>query len=272
MNKLPLLLFCCCLLCCKPAQAEEQATFNWQFSIGLGLSHSYNLLPALDSQQNGVPQLQLLFDFEYRNWFAETPSLRSSQLFGDPTLGYRLNHSDKHNLAVILATYHNGFGPTISTSDGIPVRKLEGLHNRKTDLMPGLRYQYHAADSQLLSLQLSKDIGAHHGEMLRLFYGFRFEQKNWDLYFNTELSWYSAGLVNYYYGVTSEEARPDRPAYRAGSGWRWHNGVVSVYPLTKQWVMELGTGINWYTRSFTNSPLTRNNPELVSFVLVRYVF
>lgn len=277
---LSVLLYSFLLTISSISLAEEQSAFNWQFGIGLGISHNRNLLPTMDSPRNGIPQLQLLFDFEYKNWFAETPSLRSGQLFGvrsgrlldDFTLGYRLSNSERQNLAVIVASYHDGFGPSIASGDGIRNSKLAGLHNRKSDLMPGLRYQLYTTDNQLLSLQLNKSVSAHHGEMLRLFYGFRFEQHNWDLYFNSELSWYSAKLVNYYYGVTAAEVRSQRPRYQSGSGWRWHNGLVGVYPLNQHWVTELGAGINWYTQAFTDSPLTRNNPEVVSFALIRYVF
>lgn len=271
--KKPLLLLLLGTLINIPVFAEEEsAVFNWQFSIGLGISHSRNLIPVLDSQQNGIPQLQLALDFEYKNWFAETPSLRSGQVYGDSILGYRISSSNRHNLAAIIAGYHEGFGPNRAISDGMPANRQEGLRNRKSDLMPGLRYQYHAADNQLFSLQFNKDIDAHHGEILKVFYGFRFEQNNWDLYFNSELTWYSAKLINYYYGVSDTEIKPGRPAYYTGSGWRWHTGLVGVYPLSTNWVAELGTGINWYTREFTDSPLTRNNPEVLSFVLFRYVF
>ena len=139
MKKLRLLLLYGLLLTISSISlAEEESAFNWQFGVGLGVSHNRNLLPAMDSPRNGIPQLQLLFDFEYKNWFAETPSLRSGQLFGvrsgrlldDFTLGYRLSNSERHNLAVIMASYHDGFGPSVASGDGISSSILDGLHNR----------------------------------------------------------------------------------------------------------------------------------------------
>lgn len=281
MKKLQLVFFLGIQLLISPVSlADEASAFNWQFGIGLGISHNRNLLPALDSAHNGIPQLQLLFDFEYKNWFAETPSLRSGQLFGvrngrlldDFTLGYRFYDSEQQNLAFIVASYHDGFGPSVAIGDRLSSDRLAGITNRESDLMPGMRYQLYTSENQLLSLQLNKDISSHHGDMLRVFYGFRFEQHNWDLYVNSELTWYSAKLVNYYYGISAAEVHSGRLQYQAGNGWRWHNGLVGVYPLNKNWVTELGTGINWYSRAFTDSPLTRTNPEVVSFALIRYVF
>lgn len=271
MPKLLLLCFSLALLTGKTA-ADEESTFNWQLGVGFGASHGRNLIPAFDSKQNGLPQLQIHFDFEYKNWFAETGSVRSGYVFGDPTLGYRLLKDDDYNVALTAASYHFGFGPTISSNDGLRLKSLEGLNNRTHDLLPGVRYQQQLSENQLFSLQLSKDVIAHHGEILSLFYGHRFEYNNWDLYLNTELSWHSAKLVNYYYGVNALESRPERPQYHAGSGWRQHYGLVGVYPLHTKWVMELGAGINWYSKAHTQSPLTRNKPEWQSFVIFRYVY
>lgn len=252
--------------------AEDAKKFNWQLNVVFGASHGNNLVTAFDSKVNDAPQLQIQFDFEYKNWFAETTSVRSGYVFGNPTLGYRLLNGDNYNVAIVMASYHLGFGPTVSSRDGLRIGSLEGLNNREHDLAPGLRYQQQLSENQLFSLQLNKDFKAHHGEMFSVFYGHRFEYSNWDLYLNTELNWHSAKLVNYYYGVTATESKPDRPVYEAGSGWRQHFGLVGVYPLHPKWVMELGSGINWYSKAHTNSPLTRDKPEWQSFVLFRYVY
>lgn len=264
-----LLLLASCALPATKADAADADEFNWQLAFGFGVSHGRNLIADFDNRLNGIPQLQIHFDFEYKNWFAETTGVRSGYVFGDPALGYRLFSGGNYNLAIIATSYHFGFGPD---NDQIRTRKLEGLDDRSNDLITGLRYQRQLDDKQLFSVQLTKDIIAHHGEILSLFYGHRFEYNNWDLYLNTELSWHSAKLVNYYYGISARESRPERPEYRAGSGWRQHYGVVGVYPLHTKWVMELGAGVNWYSRAHTNSPLTRNKPELQSFVIFRYVY
>lgn len=271
MPKLLVLCFGLALLTGKTL-AGEQATLNWQLGVGFGISHGRNVIPEFDSKLNGLPQVHIQFDFEYKNWFAETDGVRSGYVFGDPTLGYRLLNSDDSNLALIAASYHYGFGPTLSSNDGLRLESLEGLNNRKHDLLPGVRYQRQLSDNQLFSVQLSKDIIAHHGELISLFYGYRVEYNNWDLYLNTELSWHSDKLVNYYYGVTAAESSPDRPEYQAGSGWRQHFGMVAVYPLHPKWVVELGAGLNWYSNAHRQSPLTRDDAAWQSFIIFRYVY
>lgn len=248
------------------------ADFSWQLGLGMGIGHSYNLIRDFDDEQNKKPQLQIMFVLEYKKLFMETPGLRAGRLVDDATLGYRFYRDDQHEFSLIAASYHDAFGPTVGTAEGIRTRTLEGLNDRDDDLVLGFRYQYQATDKQLLSLNLGRDLLAHEGGVASAFYGVRFEQGNWDIYLNSELKWYSEALVDYYYGVTPAESRADRPIYKAGQGWRWHSGVVGVYPLSTRWIFETGVGGNWYSSSFSHSPLTRGNKELVSFGLVRYLF
>lgn len=271
MKKLLSSLLIGCLLMAAPAYAAP-ADFSWQLGLGLGINHSYNLIPEFDDEQNKKPQLQLLFALEYKNLFMETPGLRAGRLVDDATLGYRLQRNDLHEFSLVLASNHEAFGPTVGAAEGIRTRALEGLNDREDDLLLGFRYQYQATDKQLLSLNWGRDLRTHEGSVASAFYGVRFEKSNWDIYLNSELKWYSASLVDYYYGVTPAESRVGRPVYRADQGWRWHSGVVGVYPLSTRWIFETGVGGNWYSNSFSRSPLTRGNKELVSFGLVRYLF
>lgn len=271
MKRYLLCLLISCLSITAPVRASG-SDFSWQLGLGLGINHSYNLIPEFDDEQNKRPQLQLLLALEYKNLFMETPGLRAGRLVDDAALGYRLHRNEQHEFSLIAASYHDAFGPTVGRSEGIRTKTLESLNNRDDDLVLGLRYQYQATDKHLLSLNWGRDLRAHKGGVASAFYGVRFEKGNWDIYLNSELKWYSQALVNYYYGVKLVESRPDRPVYNADQGWRWHTGVVGVYPLTTRWVFETGVGGNWYSSSFSNSPLTRSNKELVSFGLVRYLF
>jgi len=271
MKKLKISLTCMCVSAASPVFAAW-SDLSWQFGLGLGINHSYGLIEELDDIQNKEPQFQLLFEVEYKNWFLENPGLRAGKLVGDAALGYRLHQDDHHDFSLLSVSYHDGFGPDVNITEGIRTKKLEGLNNRKNDFLLGFRYQYHATDNHLFALQVGRDAVAHKGSMARAFYGIRFEKSNWDIYLNNEVNWYSGSLVDYYYGVTPEETRPGRDVYAASNGWRWHSGVVGVYPLSTQWVFEMGVGGNWYSNSFSRSPLTRGNKELVSFGLVRYLF
>ena len=48
-----------------------------------------------------------------------------------------------------------------------------------------------------------------------------------------QLSWRGSKLNDYYYGVRPEEATPERPAYRAGSGFGGEAGLQAAYRLSE---------------------------------------
>ena len=50
-----------------------------------------------------------------------------------------------------------------------------------------------------------------------------------------QLSWRDSKLNDYYYGVRPEEATPERPAYRAGSGFGGEAGLQAAYRLSEHW-------------------------------------
>jgi len=47
--------------------------------------------------------------------------------------------------------------------------------------------------------------------------------------------WVSATRVDYYYGVSAAEARPDRPEYRGTSSWNWDLTLGANVRLTENW-------------------------------------
>ena len=70
-----------------------------------------------------------------------------------------------------------------------------------------------------------------------------------------ELSWRDARLNNYYYGVRPEEATPERPAYRAGSGVGAEIGLQAAYRLTSEWQVLAALGASRASAAVRASPV-----------------
>jgi outer membrane protein len=47
--------------------------------------------------------------------------------------------------------------------------------------------------------------------------------------------WESARRVDYYYGVTEEEARPGRPFFRGEATWSWDLNLTAIYDISSKW-------------------------------------
>ncbi len=70
-----------------------------------------------------------------------------------------------------------------------------------------------------------------------------------------EVSWRDSKLNDYYYGVRPEEATPERPAYRAGSGFGTEVGVQAAYRLTGHWQLLAALGASRASSAVRGSPV-----------------
>ena len=65
----------------------------------------------------------------------------------------------------------------------------------------------------------------------------------------------SARLNDYYYGVTSAEATPERPAYTAGSGTNGSVGLNARYDLSRHWHLFGGLSATYWPATVRDSPI-----------------
>lgn len=240
--------------------------------LSLGAAYQYSLVAPLDKTINSQPLLTLAADLQYRDFFIESDDQRNVLRFGSGLLGYYLWRNQNSSLSAITTSYHDEVGPNIFTLSGYKnIPELNGLELRHSDLLLGLRYQ-RFWDQHYVAIEFGHDIASHYGQHLRAIYSFRQPFFNWDFYYNVGMSFSTAKLVNYYYGITLPESLVERPVYRAGAGQQLHLGVNAVYPLSPEWLFELGLAVNGFSRAYTTSPLSSRDREFRSLVTFRYVF
>jgi outer membrane protein len=240
--------------------------------LSLGAAYHRSLVAPLDKTINGKPLLELSADLQYRNFFIESGYRRNVLRYGSGLLGYYLWRNQDSTLSVTTTSYNNAIGPKVFTIFGnVHLPELNGLELRVSDLLLGLRYQ-RFWQQHYVAIELGQDIASHYGQQLRLTYSYRQPLRNWDLYYNIGISSSTAKLVNYYFGVTVPESLADRPVYRASTGQQLHLGFSAVYPLSPDWLMELGLAVDHFSSAYTSSPLSNRDNELRSLVKFRYVF
>lgn len=266
-------LWCLLLLLFSSAHCHaswEELDFTGYLS--LGAAYQQTLIAPLDRTINGKALLNLSIDLQYRNFFIESEDRRNVLRYGSGLIGYHLWQNEESTFSVTATSYHDAIGPDLATVFGtVHLPELEGLHLRNSDFLIGLRYQRYW-QQHYAAIELGQDIESHYGQQLRLIYSFRYPLRNWDLYYNIGLSFSTARLVNYYYGVTTAESLVDRPEYSAGAGQQVHFGFSAVYPLSPAWLIEFGLAANGFSAAYTNSPLSDRNKEFRSLVKFRYVF
>lgn len=248
----------------------DEVEFTGYVSVGAGYQRA--IIGALDQSVNGRLLLNLSADVTYHNFFIESDERRNVLRYGSGIIGYHLWQQDDASLALIGTGYHQAIGPDLTTAFGKQhITELEGLKLRDSDFLVGLRYQRFWGQ-HYWAIEVGQDIESHYGQQLRLLYSYRQPWRNWDLYYNAGMSFSTARVVDYYYGVRPAESLIGRPVYQAGAGQQLHFGVSALYPLSTNWLLELGLAANLFSNAYTDSPLSSRNSECLSLVKFRYVF
>jgi len=248
----------------------DEIEFTGYFAVGGGYQHA--LIGALDQSVNHRLLLNLSADVSYRNFFIESDERRNVLRYGSGIIGYHLWQQQDSSIALIGTGYHQAIGPDLETAFGKQhIAELDGLALRDSDFLLGIRFQ-HFWDQHYWAAEIGQDIESHYGQQLRFLYSYRQPIRNWDIYYNAGVSFSTAKLVDYYYGVRPVETMVNRPAYRAGAGQQIHFGLSALYPLSPDWLLELSMASNFFSHAYTNSPLSSRDAEFLSLVKFRYVF
>ena len=85
-------------------------------------------------------------------------------------------------------------------------------------------------------------------------------------------AWQSADLVDYYYGVRPEEARPGRPAWRGESTVNATAGLFVFSPLTQRLLLQSFLRLERLGPEIEDSPIVADATALTAFAAVSYRF
>lgn len=140
-------------------------------------------------------------------------------------------------------------------SDDVPA-SMVGMAQREFGTDIGLGASLRLGDGAAYAELLTDTEGASDGTELLV--GYRYErwwQGRLRLRPYATLAWRDAKLNDYYYGVRQEEATPQRPAYRAGSGFKSEIGMQAAYRLTEQWQVLAGLSVSRAPSAVRSSPV-----------------
>ena len=123
------------------------------------------------------------------------------------------------------------------------------------------------------SLHAFHDVsGTHDGYEIAADYSYRITRGRWSLAPSFELSWKSAALSNYYWGVHPDETSATLAAYEARGGLGWQAGLRANYYLTKSMRLAISTNYESLQHSVARSPLVRQDHVLGYFAGVGWQF
>jgi outer membrane protein len=86
------------------------------------------------------------------------------------------------------------------------------------------------------------------------------------------LNWLSSKLANHDFGVPNRKATPDRPAYKLDSVTHVEGGVGVFIEITGDWQFFLNTGVEFFDRDVTDSPIVNEEYIVKGLAVINYVF
>jgi MipA family protein len=148
---------------------------------------------------------------------------------------------------------------------------LAGMDDRDSTLDAGLSASYTNPKVGQFELSLGSDVlGRSSGQEAQLEYTIAFNAGGWLVVPKLALRWKSSDLVDYYYGVRSDEALVGRAAYSPGSAVVPELSVLALRPIGKRWTLFAGAGYSRLPTVITDSPIVDSNRRVTTYLALGY--
>ncbi len=183
-----------------------------QWSLGLGWVSSPRPYVGTDNSVLPIPLLELYYKKLY------VQGIRAGfHLFekGDVTFDARAR--------IVFA----GLDPDDSPA-------LDGIIERESSIEGGVALEWSPGKYLLSATAFTDLLGRSGGQQVGLDFSraWTFARYRWGLTPSIGVIWQSSDFVDYYVGVTPEEARPGRPPFQGESAFNFRASVLAFYRLT----------------------------------------
>ncbi|MCX7545779.1 MipA/OmpV family protein [Marinicella gelatinilytica] len=193
------------------------------------------------------------FDYEYKNFYFQA---------GDA--GYKILDQKIWQLDVGLSIDFSG---DVDRGDSPLFTHLPDLH------YPLYSFVTFGAltDYGLFDVRYDHEINnKHNGHIISANYTAYFKLKDWKFYPKLSQRRYSGEFVNYFYGVDTEFANDELPAYRGQKSDVTELSLTILKNITPQWYWVSSVRNQWFNDEITNSPLVDDDQRLSLFIGVLY--
>ena len=245
----------------RPADASSSnpfSTIQESASPSLGGIMTWQTSPY----KNAKPSADLIPVYGYDSEVLYLDAARIGLQFkaiGPPLFG----ESTSQRFQLFLAHQFEGF-PLASPLP--PALSTLSLRHSGTDVGVAWRVSSHE-DQTALALQARQDVSqTSHGGAVQASLQ---HHRPWGPLLLTpelDLSWRSAALNRYYYGISAQEATTARPAYLPGAGINAGLGLQAQMGLSDRWQLMGGVAATAFSKTLANSPIVQKH-GMASFYL-----
>jgi outer membrane protein len=154
--------------------------------------------------------------------------------------------------------------------------ELEGMHDRRRSVDVGGEFGVSGDWGSVATSLVTDALGRHNGQEVRSVYTrpFKnaFDVNNLNISPSAGLAWQNNELVDYYYGVRRDEARPGRPEYHPGQAVNWLWGIDTNYRLNESWTLFGGFTYYYLDSDIRHSPIVDRNYAISIIAGAMYKF
>jgi outer membrane protein len=149
---------------------------------------------------------------------------------------------------------------------------FEGLNKREQTVETGLEVRLDGAWGAVDLNLLTDALNRHEGQTADISYRYDIDRGRFTFSPFVSWIWQDDTMTDYYYGVSEEEARPDRPAYEAGDSQWLLFGLNSTFWVSDRIAFFANMGFGGLSDEVTDSPLVEEDGGSVVFMGGTYVF
>lgn len=172
--------------------------------------------------------------------------------------GYRLLHKGRWSFGPVLQPRFDGYEEDDS-------RDLAGMDDRDLTLDGGVAMTWRTNRGLLGVSWVTDLLGKHDGQELEFSYTAVLSHGGFDFIPSVGLRYKTDKLVDYYYGVKSDEVRAGRPAYEADEAMDPFVRLAVRRKLVGKWSLLGAVQCEWFDSEIKDSPIVDQSQDL-SFV------
>ncbi|WP_088330096.1 MipA/OmpV family protein [Lacimicrobium sp. SS2-24] len=262
---------------CEPELGQCVDKQDWQLGVALGLGLRTNPLQDGDN----IP-LVLLPDIA---WYGEAFYLDNDEL------GYQWYDSGKYALETFVnlnkeAAYFKYFHPSNllfssfsinssfigpATTEQLRVSK-DDVATRRWALNGGVRLHIRQAHGEWRVSGVTDVTNVHQGHQFALSYSRIWQAQDWRVVVTPSLTWKSAALTDYYYGLDARDGVMSRFYFNGRGGWQPGLDMTITRPLSDKWLLLVKANWTGLHGGMTDSPLVQDDHINTFFVGAAYRF
>jgi outer membrane scaffolding protein for murein synthesis (MipA/OmpV family) len=227
---------------------EEDLGIDYQFDLGLAAVYRESIVGSLDQHNSELSAAVIVSGGAYyEDFFIESAPFANQPL----TVGYTFAKSDDWQFNIVGQSWFT----EISQEDQEQGNLLDGIQTRRASFEMGIEYVRQYTDADIRVRLLNDVLSRHDGFLFTADY-------NRPIFTNYALIMPSVGViylsenaVDYYYGVSANEATSFRTAYSPEGAWGASARLYIERPINKSFTAFAFANYVYFDEDITESPI-----------------